>query len=302
MKLLITGAAGFIGSHVAELAVKHGHKVMVLDNLSTGNQGYLPGGALFCKCDITAWHDLVAEFVDFEPEVVLHLAAQAAISKSWDQPINDAWQNVIGTLNILRVSERKSVKRVVVASTSAVYSNECQCPISVDAPLSPNTPYGISKLAAESYARLLEPNSIVLRLGNVYGPRQVPLGENQVIAHMLDHFEDGVPFHIHGDGRQERDFVFVEDVAEAFLRAIEPSSTPGIYNVATGRSISVNTLAATVASQYDVPEYKWEHDDQQDPRRLIALDVSASHIALGWVAKTNIEEGLKKTIEWRKNK
>jgi UDP-glucose 4-epimerase len=302
MKLLITGGCGFIGSHVTELAVKRGHKVLVLDNLSTGQQEYLADGALFFKCDITAWLDLVSEFVDFEPDIVLHLAAQAAISRSWDQPTNDAWQNVIGTLNILRVSERKQVQRVVVASTSAVYSQESIFPISLGDRLEPNTPYGISKLAAESYARLLFPNSIVLRLGNVYGPRQVPLGENQVIAHMLEHFEEGKPFYIHGDGNQERDFVYVEDVAEAFLQAAESSSSPGTYNVATGNSISIMKLAEMFAAQYGVPDYKWEHDDKHDPRRMVGLDVSASSKRLGWTAKIGIQEGLRRTISWRKAK
>lgn len=220
MKILCTGACGFIGSHVVDLFLKEGHKVLCLDDLSSGRRDNLPPKADFFEINIGSWYDLVAEFVDFEPEVVIHLAAQPSICESFDNPVRDGYINVMGTLNVIRASMKTGVQRLVFSSTSAVYSELFSTLLlSEDFPRLPQSVYGISKLAAESYARLLMPeNSVVLRLGNVYGPRQIPLGENQVIPRMIRHFEKGDKFFIHGDGLQERDFVYVEDVQKpAFL-------------------------------------------------------------------------------------
>jgi UDP-glucose 4-epimerase len=149
------------------------------------------------------------------------------------------------------------------------------------------------------YFRTLMPkDSVILRFGNVYGPRQVPLGENQVIPKMIRHFEKGDPFFIHGNGQQKRDMVYVEDVARACVNAIE--GLPDVYNISSGHAVSVNELALLVAKLYDVPEYPWDHDDKEDMRQKVELDNFAAMEGLNWRPETNLEEGLRKTIEWWK--
>jgi UDP-glucose 4-epimerase len=251
-KILCTGAAGFIGSHVVDLLLKEGHEVWCIDDLSTGKRNNLPKKIEFAHVDVRGWYDLVSEFVDCEPEVVIHLAAQPAISTSWNNPIMDGFTNVIGTLNVIRASQKIGVKRLIFSSTSAVYWDGLLKSIEENDTLSPQTPYGVSKLAAETYVRMLMPEEgTVLRFGNVYGPRQVPLGENQVIPRMIQHFERGDKFFIHGDGNQARDFIYVEDVARAVLCAIE--GRPDTYNVASGKAVSVNRIAAHIEEIYGVP-------------------------------------------------
>jgi UDP-glucose 4-epimerase len=300
MKILCTGAAGFVGSHVVDLFLREGHQVLCLDDLSSGRRDNLPPKADFFEINISSWYDLVAEFVDFEPDVVVHLAAQPSICESFDNPVRDGYINVMGMLNIIRASMKIGVQRLVFSSTSAVYSELfSSLPLSEDFPRLPQSVYGISKLAAESYARLLMPeNSVVLRLGNVYGPRQIPLGENQVIPRMIHHFEKGDKFFIHGDGMQERDFVYVEDVAKACFLAV--TGKPGIYNISSGKSISVNSIATIIEKLYEVPGYLWQHDGQEDKRRKVELEIIRAREDLGWIPETDFETGLQKTVEWWK--
>lgn len=300
MKVLITGAAGFIGSHVVDLLLKEGHQLCCLDDLSTGKRENLPYKIDFAKMDVGNWWDLVAEFVDFEPDWVVHLAAQPSICESIDNPIRDGYVNVMGTLNVIRASQKIGVKRLVFSSTSAVYCENIFTPFEEDDHKSPNSPYGISKLAAESYVRNLMPGEgTVLRFGNVYGPRQVPLGSNQVIPRMIRHFEHGDSFFIHGNGKQARDFVYVEDVALACLMALTAEPT-GIYNIASETGHSVNIIGSYLEEIYGVKGYVWEHDDEEDPRRLVILKVTHAMDELGWIPKTGILDGLTKTVEWWK--
>lgn len=304
MRVLCTGAAGFVGSHVVDLLLANGHRVWCIDNLSTGKRENIPEGVEFCKMDITNWYDLLSECCDCEPEAVIHLAAQPSISGSWDQPIWDSMVNVIGTLNVIQASKKIGAKRLVFASTSAVYDDanfdeDGSARFHEEWIKKPTNPYGISKLAAESHIRILLPaDSVVLRFGNVYGPRQVPLGENQVIPHMIRHFEYGDPFFIHGNGNQKRDMIYVEDVARACLLALD--GTRGIYNIASGSSVSVNNLAKAVAELYEVPDYPWEHDDQQDTRRKIEMNIDLANLVLGWKPETGLITGLERTIQWWK--
>lgn len=320
MKTLVTGAAGFIASHVVDLLLKEGHEVWCLDDLSSGKRENLPKDIEFAKVDVGNWWDLVAEFVDCEPEYVIHLAAQPSICDSIDNPIRDGYVNVMGTLNVIRASQKIGVKRLVFSSTSAVYylASDNKPSKFVDpnglwkphgttdhpfseffTPLDPSSPYGISKLAAESYVRNLMPDSgTVLRFGNVYGPRQVPLGENQIIPRMIQHFEQGKEFFIHGRGLQRRDMIYVEDVARACLQSLV--GIPGVYNIASGVATEVNELARIIENLYEVPGYLWEHDDQEDPRRSVCLSVDKAKNDLSWHPLVGLEEGLKKTVDWWK--
>jgi len=298
MKILCTGAAGFIGSHLVEKLTLDGHEVIGLDNFSTGMRENIPKGIKVVQCDVTNWFDLLAEFVDFEPDVVIHLAAQSAISSSIKTPSNDAWHNVMGTLSVIKASEKLGVKRLIFSSTSAVYDVRSLGVLSELSRTDPNTPYGISKLAAESYVRNLFPESVVLRFGNVYGPRQVPIGENQVIPQMIKHFEKGNLFYIHGDGEQTRDFVYVYDVVRALCLAID--GDPGIYNIAGSNSISINKLAEALCEVYDVKDYQWQHDDQNDPRRFVSMSICEAKERLGWEPEIHILNGLNETVKWWK--
>lgn len=302
MKILVTGSAGFIGSHVVDLLLKEGHQVLGLDDMSSGHEENLNLKADFHKLNIASWYELVAEFVDFEPEAVIHLAAQPSICDSIDNPIRDGYVNVMGTLNVIRASQKIGVKRLVFSSTSAVYDDMySSLPTPEEWPTHPSSPYGISKLAAESYVRLLMPNEgTVLRFGNVYGPRQLPLGQNQVVPKMIRHFEYGDEFVIHGGGFQQRDMVYVGDVARACLLALE--GTPDIYNIASMRAVSVNQVASIIENIYEVPGYAWEHDNQEDPRLKVELNIWKAEKGLGWKPEVDLKEGLKKTVEWWKAK
>lgn len=302
MRVLVTGGAGFIGSHVVELFVKKQHEVMILDDLSTGKMEWIkdvilkyPKRVNFDMCGVQNWDHVDPLIKGFGPDVICHLAAQPAISTSWSDPILNAQVNEIGTLNLLMSAKEHGVRRFIFTSTSAVYKETLEL-TSECSRREPASPYGISKLAAETYVRTIFPESVALRLGNVYGPRQVPIGENQVVPRILRHFLYGDDFAIHGDGEQKRDFVFVEDVAEAFLLAMW--GKPGIYNIATGARMSVNQLAHIIEALYGVDGYKWQHTDQQDPRRDILLDVRAAQKELGWKPRHQMSHALQITCEW----
>lgn len=162
--------------------------------------------------------------------------------------------------------------------------------------LGPTTPYGISKLAAEFYVQSVFPDAIILRFGNVYGPRQVPLGENQLLSRMIRHFKYGEKFYIHGSGDQMRDFVYVDDVARAVVSALD--GTKGIFNIASGEPHSVNGISTLVEKAYDVPGYKWEHTDTEDPRHWVCMDIKSAKEFLNWEPQVDIIEGVARTIGW----
>ena len=300
MKVLCTGSAGFIGSHVVDLLLKNGHTVWCIDDLSTGKRENLPSDVEFAKVNVASWYDLVAEFVDFEPEAVIHLAAQPSLTESVDNPIRDAHVNIMGTVNCLRAAQKIGAKKFVFASTSAVYSDErvLLSRLVEDTELNPQSPYGISKMAGEMYVKNLFPDGYtILRFGNVFGPRQVPLGTNQLIPHIIEHFEKGEKFYILGDGEQSRDFVYVEDVACAVLSALM-TSTPCTCNIAFGNPQTVNSVAREIATIYGVPEYQFEHTAEQDPRRIVSMSIQKAKELLAWEPKVPIAEGLKRTVEW----
>jgi UDP-glucose 4-epimerase len=302
MKIVVTGGCGFIGSHIVELLVNEGNSVTVLDNLSTGKSENLEhiqptrGKLKVEMCDIRQLNSLRGFFQEAQPEAVIHLAAQAAISTSWKAPYLDAHVNVMGTLNVIKIANDYRVKRIVFASTSAVYGPKRWGRLAEsDNPMT-DSPYGLTKLTAENYLRMLFPSSAILRFGNVYGPRQVPIGENQVIARMIAHFMKGDEFKIHGDGKQTRDYVYVKDVANAAAQAIHGFA--GTYNIASGKSLSVLDVAQEMAEIYDAAFYPWEHDRAIDERRSVRMSVRKAARKLMWTAKTPFREGLMETIRW----
>jgi len=303
MRALVTGGEGFIGSHVVERLLEDGYDITILDNRSTGKfeniQHLVTKHKMYrALCDVRNPSDVLDFFRISKPEIVFHLAAQSSITTSLADPHLDMQVNGLGTLNIIRAAEHVGARRIVFASTSAVYPSDSTVCLE-QGYTKPETPYGVSKVAAENYLSI-HGQATILRLGNVYGPRQIPVGENQVIARMLQHLKHNDEFSIHGDGHQERDFVYVKDVAEAFARAADENGLT-IYNIASGSQHSVNTVADLVGDLWKKNSfYIWAHDDRQDPRRSVNLNVDAAQNKLDWHAKTSLIEGLRETVKrWR---
>lgn len=306
MRVIVTGGAGFIGSHVVELYARKGNDVLVLDDLSTGRMEWIADlvqkrrRVAFDLCDIRDRNHVRCSIMGFQPQVICHLAAQPAISTSWDDPILTVQVNELGTLNILdAVIDADCGTRLIFASTSAVYRETSKILYEGNA-LAPTSPYGASKLAAETYIQELWKNSVLLRLGNVFGPRQMPIGKNQVVPLMIRHLLFGEEFSIYGDGRQERDYIYATDVAEAFLMAAY--GTPGIYNVCTGHSVSVNEIASLLAASYGATGYEWCRTPEQDPRRQVLMDSSRARDGLCWEAHVSPRDGISLTAEWWNNR
>jgi UDP-glucose 4-epimerase len=293
VKALVTGGAGFIGSHVVDALVAAGAAVDVVDNLSSGRQGNLlaalESGAELHIADVMDVDELTRVATAARPDVVFHLAAQIDVRRSIDQPAFDATVNIAGTAAVLEAARRAGADRVILASTAAVYGDPPALPTRERSPLRPLTPYGAGKAAAESYldlyGRLYGLSTLALRMANVYGPRQDPHGESGVIAIFCGAAAEGRPVTIHGDGRQTRDYVFVGDVAELFVRAAETAVT-GAINVATGAETSVLELAQMVGVEV-----------LHGPGRAgeivrSCLDPTAAAQTLGWHARTPLRSGL----------
>jgi len=299
MRILVTGAAGFVASHTINWLEKNGHTVFGIDNLRTGNMCNLVGfRGTFHLCDITDIELTERAFSEFKPEVVIHLAAQSAITTAIKDPQLDMEVNGIGTLNLIRLSNKYKVKRFVFSSTSAVYA-ETKAPwggMAEEFPKEPQSPYGVSKLAAEHYVRTMFPNHIIFRYGNIYGPRQTPIGENQVVPRAIRHFLYGDDFSVTGGGSQKRDFVYVEDIAFANFQAI--NETPGTYNLATGKSHSVNEILREIELYFDVPGYKWNYSNKPDPRGSVHINTSKIKRELGLRLFTDLQTGISSTIKW----
>src|SRR3954468_16062293 len=246
MRAIVTGGAGFIGSHVAEALLARDDEVHVVDNLATGHRTNVPDGATLHEQDIR--EDLRPLFEEVRPEGVFHLAAQADVGTSVEKPDLDAEVNVVGIVRILEATRAAGAGLVFTSTGGAMYG-ECERPALEDDPRRPLSPYGTSKLAGEEYLatwnRLHGMRNVTCRLGNVYGPRQLASLEGGVVAIFLDRLRDGEPTAIFGDGSQTRDFVFVGDVAAALLAAGDGPA--GVYNVGTGIETSVAELHALSA-------------------------------------------------------
>lgn len=302
MIVLVTGGAGFIGSHVVDRLVAAGHAVHIVDDLSTGQAALIHPAARFHRIDIRS--DRLATILhEATPDVVVHLAAQVDVRRSVADPLFDASINVVGTLNLLESCRRSGAKRVVFASSGgAIYGEGEVIPTPELHPLRPASPYGVAKLAGEHYiatwADLTGATMVALRYANVYGPRQNPQGEAGVIAIFLSRLLAGRPCVIYGDGEHTRDYVFVEDVADATVRAATQGESRGIANVGTGVETTVNDLyrrLAAVAQVNQAPQFAPSRPGEQ---RRSALDPSFAKTLLGWTPATALETGLARTLEF----
>jgi UDP-glucose 4-epimerase len=301
MKVLITGGAGFIGSHLADRLVQEGHEVIIVDNLVTGKRRNINRAARFYKLDIQSWR-LERVFRNERPNVVMHLAAQMDVRKSVEDPMFDAQVNILGTLNVLQQAVRHGVRKVVFSSSGgAIYGEQETYPAPESHVTNPLSPYGLSKLCGEHYLSYYQRISglqvVSLRYANVYGPRQDPEGEAGVVSIFIQKLLNNEQAVINGNGRQTRDFVFVDDVVEANL-AMMGQETQGTYNVGTGVETSINDLFR-ILIQHTGSTCKEVHGPaKKGEQARSVIDSAKLRHELSWEPKTSLSEGLKKTVEY----
>jgi UDP-glucose 4-epimerase len=308
-RVLVTGGAGFIGSNLTDRLLAEGHEVTVVDDLSTGKLHNLhearrnPDLPLsFQRVDITS-NALERVFSKFSPEVVLHLAAQIDVRRSVEDPVRDALVNLVGTVNLLESSRRHGVRKIVTATSVAVYGEPSpeELPIAEDYPGHPQSPYGASKRGAEEYLYTYEAlyglRWTCLALSNVYGRRQDPGGEAGVVSVFGGRMVADEPVTIFGDGEQTRDFVYVDDVVHGFMLAMDRGD--GLrFNIGTGEQTSVNELfseMAAVTGYTRKPEYA---EGRPGELRHMVMDTRLAASELGWKPWTTLREGLSETVDW----
>jgi UDP-glucose 4-epimerase len=296
MRSVVTGGAGFIGSHLVDALIERGDEVIVFDDLSFGKREQVNPAAIFLERDIREGLDLHGA------NLVFHLAAQADVQTSLQRPEHDASVNVVGTVQVVEAARRVGA-RVVFSSTGGAIYGECDGPAPEDAARVPVSPYGIAKLCAEEYLlgwnRIHGLRNTVLRFANVYGPRQESSLEGGVVSIFLERMANGDPTIIFGDGLQTRDFVFVGDVVDAILAAA--AGEGDVFNVGTGRETTVLDLhrACRTVAGSDA-EHRLEEARLGDARRSV-LDVSKAERELRWRAATSLEEGLRRTWDWMRS-
>jgi UDP-glucose 4-epimerase len=296
MRAVVTGGAGFIGSHVVEALLARGDEVHVLDDLSKGKRENVAGPATLHVADI---RDPDTVFDAVHPDAVFHLAAQADVRVSVERPAHDADVNVLGTVRVLEAARRHDAQ-VVFSSTGGAVYGECEAPAAETAERRPVAPYGASKLCGEEYLatwnRLYRTRHVSLRFGNVYGPRQEPHGEAGVVAIFMGLLRDGGVPTIYGDGRQTRDYVFVGDVARAVLAAAGHDG--GVFNVGTGLETSVLELYGAIQRAAGVKRDATHTGARLGELQRSVLDASLAAHVLGWNPARSLDEGLAETWRW----
>ena len=301
MKVLVTGGAGFIGSHIADRLLEAGHEVVVLDDLSTGHVEHLAAKARFYQMDLSSpWLDEL--FRIERPDAIAHQAAQASVRVSVDDPVFDATVNVVGTAALLQAGVRHGVRRFLFASTGgAIYGDTEAIPTPEDAPALPVSPYGAAKLAAEVYLRTFHAlhglSFAALRYANVYGPRQDPHGEAGVVAIFSQRLLAGAIARINGDGKQTRDFVYVRDVAEANLLALT-SDAVGSFNVGTGVETDINRIFEIIKRLTGSSQPEEHAPPKAGEQRRSVVDAAKIARVMGWQPRTGLEEGLRQTVQY----
>lgn len=301
MKVLVTGGAGFIGSHLVDRLIQEGHEVVVVDNLSTGKRRNLNRAARLVKLDIQSWR-LERVFRNERPHMVMHLAAQMDVRKSVEDPMFDAQVNVLGTLNVLQQSIKHGVRKVVFSSSGgAIYGEQEIYPAPESHVTRPLSPYGVSKLCGEQYLsyyqRVNGLQIVSLRYANVYGPRQDPEGEAGVVAIFIQKLLNNEQAIVNGNGRQTRDFVYVEDVVEANLAAMG-QDIQGTYNVGTGEETSVNDLLGILVRHTNSTCKEVHGPAKGGEQARSGIDSGKLRQELSWESRTELSEGLKRTVDY----
>ncbi|MDI7277911.1 MAG: NAD-dependent epimerase/dehydratase family protein [Anaerolineae bacterium] len=303
MRILVTGGAGFIGSHVVDAYLAAGHEVAVVDNLSLvggGRREYVPPQARLYEIDIRS-EALNEVFAQFQPEVVNHHAAQASVKISMDDPVYDAEVNVVGLIKVLRACSQYQVRHFIYISSAATYGTPLELPLKETSPQNPESAYGITKLAGELYTRMWHDSYgldyTIFRYANVYGPRQDPMGEAGVIAIFSHRMLSGEPVRIDWDGEQSKDYVYVGDIARANLLALERGRNQ-VYCLGTGRPTSVNQLYESLAGIVGARPPIIRAPKRPGDVRLSYFDTARAQELLGWQAEVDLTRGLQETVAY----
>lgn len=301
MKILVTGGAGFIGSHLVDKLIERNHQVVVIDNLATGKKKNLNKKARFYKVSIS--NPKISEiFKKEKPKIVFHFAAQTDVKRSLDDPLGDAKVNILGTLNILENCKNFGVKKIIFASSVGIYGEPKILPVTENHPLNPISPYSVTKLTGEKYLKLYQNqklNFVSLRYSNVYGPRQSSEGEGGVIAIFINQILKGEKPIIFGSGQQTRDFLYIDDAIETAIKAMKVANN-SYYNLGTNKEITINSLLnliSNILNRKVSPIFKPQREGEIIKSRI---DFSKAKKELNWQPKYNLKEGLIKTINWFK--
>jgi len=307
MKILITGGAGFIGSHIVDACVKKGWDVVVVDNLSTGKKENVNPKAKFYKVDITNFLALEKIFKRERPIIVNHHAAQIDVRKSVSNPQYDANVNIIGSLNLLELCVKYGVKKFIFASSGGTIYGEClgkKPPKETSKPL-PESPYGCAKLAVEHYmhyySKVYGLSTISLRYSNVYGPRQDPFGEAGVVAIFTLRMIENKDVYIYGDGEQMRDFVYISDVVDANLKCImKDGNSNEVYNIGTSKVYTINYLFNLISKITGYKKPPIYQPERKGELKKSCLDINKAKNKLGWQPKVSLQEGIYKVVDYFK--
>lgn len=304
MKVLVTGGAGFIGSHLVNFLIYKKHQVIIIDDLSHGRKELVNKQSMFIKLDIRS-NELKKIVKKEKPDVIYHLAAQGNIAKSREDPVSDFDINLLGTLNLVESSKKSKVKKIILASSAAVYANNIRLPIKEDSLTLPCSIYGLSKLNSELILEIYKKQngilSVSLRFSNVYGENQDSSGESGVVAILTRRIIQNRELVINGDGKQTRDFIYISDVVDACYQIIH-TENPGPFNVSTAKETSINDLAETLLKFANI-KLPIVYKQQKFPEtQRSSLSYNKLKSICTWQPKTSLEQGLKNTYRFFANK
>ncbi|MBB5083391.1 NAD-dependent epimerase/dehydratase family protein [Nonomuraea endophytica] len=309
MRVVVTGGAGFIGSNLVDRLLGDGHDVVAVDDFSSGSRANLAGALAHERFRLVELDirdpAMIALGAEWKPEVICHLAAQISVRRSVADPVHDARVNVEGTASVLAAAREGGSRKVVFASSVAVYGRPPAIPVPADAPADPRSPYAASKLSAETYLSTfhalygLEYTTLVL--SNVYGPRQSPDGEAGVVAIFTDALLNGVPTVLYGDGTQTRDYVFVDDVVDGFVRACGADGNACRFNLGTGIQTTDRRLHSLIADAVGAQDKPGFAQPRPGDLPAMAVDPVPAYDGLSWQPASDLASGLRATVEWRRS-